>query len=118
MINFLIKRIISKKLKESKEKTCDVPDAIVLSVPQSEVYGSLYFECRDSFRDALQQKRLRREHLFYINELLDTELGEKKKYYAGNYKNLAHSIYSKLKSPFFDNITYQRIIETISKFNH
>lgn len=118
MINYLVKRIVSKRLKETKEKTYNVSDAIILSVPQSEVYNTLYFECRNEFRDALKQGKLRREHLFYINELLDIELGAKKKYYAAGYKNLPHSIYSKLKSPFFDNSTYQKILNTIETIKH
>lgn len=118
MINYLVKRIVSKSLQKTKEKTYGISDAIVLSVSQEEVYNTLYFKCRDEFRDALKQGVLRREHLIFINELLDTGLGEKKKYYATKYKNLPHSIYSKLKSPFLDNSTYQEIIKTISIFNH
>lgn len=118
MINFLVKRIVSNMLKGNKEKTYNVSDAIILSVPQEEVYNTLYFTCRDSFRDALKQGNLRREHLILIDDILDEELGAKKKYYAGNYKNLAHSIYSKLKSPFFDNSTYQRILEAIKIINY
>lgn len=91
-------------------------DAAVLSVPQSEIYDTMYFECRDLFKVNLQQSRLRREQLIYIDNLLDEELGEKKRYYNQKYNNICHSIYSKLKSSFLDNSSYQRIIEAINLF--
>lgn len=134
MINFLVKALVNKYVpqvqgsryaediiaqmnasKRPKSKSI-VSDTITISVPQEQVYNTLYFECRDLFKNALQQSRLRREQLIFLDNLLDEELGTKKKYYNKKYNNICHSIYSKLKSPFFDNTTYQRIMETINTF--
>jgi hypothetical protein len=88
----------------------------ILSVPQEEVVGSIYPECRDLFKQAMQDKRLTREQIIYFKDKLNERLGTNRRYYNKSYKNDAHEIYTKLKSPFLDNKDYEVLINTIMNF--
>jgi hypothetical protein len=93
--------IINKKREEEIAAT--------LSLTQDEIYNSMYHEVKELFQTAMRSRRLTREQILYIKNMLNGFLKPYSRYYSQRYKNDAHEIYSKLKSPFLSNKEYQKI---------
>jgi hypothetical protein len=83
--------------------------AATLSLTQDEIYGSMYQDVKELFGSAMRSRRLSREQIIYIRNMLNGFLKPYNKYYNQRYKNDAHEIYSKLKSPFLSNKEYQQL---------
>jgi hypothetical protein len=124
MLKALLKRFIKKNLYVPKEqryaetiiKGGSESMAAALSLTQDEIYLSKYRETKDLFHDAIKAGQLSREQVLYIKLMLNEFLKDYMKLYPGPYRNDAHEIYSKLKSPLLNNEHYETLIETILAF--
>ncbi|MDP4094878.1 MAG: hypothetical protein Q8920_16150 [Bacillota bacterium] len=123
MLTYLIKVLIHKYIPKNTPYAEDIIRGgkegleAQIAISQKCTDNSLYPLCRDLFKGALQNKRLNRLQLLYIKETVTGFLGEYKRYYNQRYKNDAHEIYSKLKSPFLCNVDYQTLINIIERMS-
>lgn len=90
--------------------------AATLCVPQEEVYNTQYFQTKDFFNSSIKSRKITREQILYIKFMLNEFLKEYKEFYPNRYKNDAHEIYSKLRSPFLDNSHYSKILKVLNNF--
>lgn len=117
MLKYLIKVLINKcvpktpsvRAAEDIIQISNDNTAATLSLSQSDIYNSIYEDVKELFKSSMRAKRLSREQVLYIKQMLNEFLKPYSKYYQNRYKNDAHEIYSKLKSPFLSNVEYQKI---------
>lgn len=117
MLRYLIKVLINKcvpptpSIRAAEEiiKISNDNTAATLSLTQDEIYNSIYHDVKELFKSAMRAKRLTREQVLYIKQMLNEFLKPYRQYYINRYKNDAHEIYSKLKSPFLSNKEYEKI---------
>jgi hypothetical protein len=95
----------------NKRKEAEIEATLALT--QEEIYNSMYSQVKELFQTAMWSRRLTREQILYIKNMLNGFLKPYNKYYNQGYKNDAHEIYSKLKSPFLSNREYQKISQFI-----
>jgi hypothetical protein len=95
----------------NKRKEAEI--AATLSLTQEEIYGSMYQDVKELFQSAMRSRRLSREQILYIKNMLNQFLKPYNRYYQARYKNDVHEIYSKLRSPFLSNKEYQQLSKFI-----
>lgn len=89
-------------------------DSITLTLTQEDIYKSLYPKTRDRFKACMAAGMLSRPQIMYVKQLLNDSLGTKTKYYNQHYRNDAHEIYTKLKSPFLSNADFEKILDFLN----
>lgn len=83
--------------------------AATLSLTQDQIYGSIYPEVQELFKEAVKNKRLRREQILWIKAYLNDVLMPYKQYYNQRYANDISECYTLLRSPFLSNVEYTKI---------
>lgn len=83
-------------------------DAVIANNNEKSFY---YNYAKDKFKELLKGKRLTREQILYLKQLINSCIPkEHMAIYKINYKNDCHEIYCKLKSSFISEEDFKRII--------